>query len=122
MPPSLLRSPYLNNVLSLANLAAAGAMTLYFKGRHEKNLEAHETRIAELEDNLRAHISLMDGALRHSEPGGSPRMAEAGATRRARETDRRDETATDERRNHSARADQLCIGPAMVESTVRRDK
>ncbi|KAI0474066.1 hypothetical protein GGR56DRAFT_676500 [Xylariaceae sp. FL0804] len=68
---SLLRSsPALTNALCITNLAALGAATAYFKGRHDDSLEAHEARMDELEGTLRGHIGLIEDALERIEGGG----------------------------------------------------
>lgn len=62
---SFLRSP--TNLLQLANLAALGGMTAYFKSHHDYNLQEHEARMDELEGTLRGHIGLIEDALERIE-------------------------------------------------------
>lgn len=64
---SFLRSPVVTNVIGVANLAALGAVTMYFKSHHENNLEQHEARMDELEGTLRGHIGLMEDSLERIE-------------------------------------------------------
>ncbi|KAI1336370.1 hypothetical protein F5Y15DRAFT_418913 [Xylariaceae sp. FL0016] len=64
---ALFRSPALTNGLCMANLAALGTMTMYFKSHHESNLEAHEARMDELEGTLRGHVGLIEDALERIE-------------------------------------------------------
>lgn len=59
------RSPA--SLLQMANLAGLGAMTYYFKGHHDYNLQEHEARMDELEGTLRGHIGLIEEALERIE-------------------------------------------------------
>lgn len=59
------RSP--TALLQLANLAALGGMTAYFKNHHDYNLQEHEARMDELEGTLRGHIGLIEEALERLE-------------------------------------------------------
>lgn len=79
---SLLRSPALTNALGMANLAALGAVTLYFKGHHDYNLQEHEARMDELEGTLRGHIGLIEDSLERIEGG---RIGGQGKSERAEE-------------------------------------
>lgn len=62
---SAFRSP--TALLQVTNLAALGAMTLYFKSHHDYNLQEHEARMDELEGTLRGHIGLIEEALERIE-------------------------------------------------------